>query len=64
VLKNGFDDPKFRWILENPRDTLSGEVAEHRLWQVSGYLPFAQGLDGKDFKPFDVEDRWGDLEAR
>jgi hypothetical protein len=64
VLKNGFDDPKFRWILENPRDTLPGQVAEHRLWQVSGYLPFAQELDGKDFKPFDVEDRWGDLEAR
>jgi hypothetical protein len=63
VLKNGFDDPKFRWILENPSDTLPGQVAEHRLWQVSGYLPFAQGLDGKDFKPFDVDDRWGDLEA-
>jgi RING-H2 zinc finger domain len=70
VLKCGFEDPKFRWIMQHPRDNMEGETAKHKLRQVSGYIPFDQGLFGKGedkdknfFKPFDQEDRWGDREA-
>lgn len=64
VLKNGFDDPKFRWIVDqSPREN---EVPNHALWQISGYIPFHEGLNRRDqyrFKAFEKEDRWGDLEG-
>jgi hypothetical protein len=76
VLKDTYDDPKFRWVLEDPSGADTREwrehIAQHKLWQVSGYIPFQAGLNGrgkegerdmKFFKPFDFEDRWGDLEA-
>jgi hypothetical protein len=70
VLKNGFDDPKFRWIVDDPRNTAgSEEVASNRLRKISGYVPFQEGLSGVNaekytFKVFGKEDRWGDLEGQ
>ncbi|KAE9373280.1 hypothetical protein N431DRAFT_406675 [Stipitochalara longipes BDJ] len=65
VLKNGFDDPKYRWIME---DALSpGDIAQHELKQVAGYIPVEQGrtqIEKKHFKCLDKEDRWGDRECR
>jgi hypothetical protein len=64
VLKNGFDDPKFRWIVDQSPE--KDEVANHALWQISGYIPFHGGLNRRDqynFKAFEKEDRWGDLEG-
>ncbi len=64
VLKNGFDDPKFRWIVD--QSFSEEEVGNHVLWQISGYIPFHEGLNRRDqysFKTFEKEDRWGDLEV-
>jgi hypothetical protein len=70
VLKNGVDDPKFRWIVDDPRNTAGSQaVASNKLWKISGHIPFHEGLNGVNageytFKLFGKEDRWGDLEGR
>lgn len=75
VLKCAFDDPKYRWIMQHPREIAllrDIDTADHKLWQISGYIPFEAGLygigKGKDkdknfFRLFEQEDRWGDREA-
>lgn len=50
VLKNSFDDPKFRW-----------HEGKKKWLQVDGYIDFRTGLEDCDsFEPYGKEDRWGD----
>ena len=65
VLKNGLEDPKFRWI-RFLQDSMVDHYPPHEFRQVAGYVSFAEGLAQSTsrrpgrFRAMDGDDPWGD----
>ncbi|KAN0098726.1 hypothetical protein V8E51_014389 [Hyaloscypha variabilis] len=62
VLKNGFDNPKYRWVRHERQ---GADVPRHGMRLVAGYISVEQATDpdGTNFVFNDEEDRWGDKES-
>jgi hypothetical protein len=63
-LKNGYEDPKFRWIEERAEEAPDRMPPRKDNYQVAGYITLFDGLNGILSNPFLDEDRWGDHEGQ